>query len=153
MSSCWHLGDSCTNPLLPMRVKFGVQEQTQVLHLHGKFHGNLLAFGGQKPQFLANFDFWGLLYRSLLTDDGQILCGIANSRHTLACQNSSRSVYSVALWRRKTSIFAVFGLRHLVLSIVGSNLRQLNTDAQLQTFPYPRASKSFLCSQRLRGEI
>jgi len=33
------------------------------------------------------------------------------------------------------------------------NLRKLNTNAQLQTFPYPTASKSFLYSQRLHGEI
>jgi len=45
------LGDSCTDPLLPMRVKFGVLEQTQGLHLHAKFHRNVFivsASGGQK---------------------------------------------------------------------------------------------------------
>jgi len=40
----------------------------------------------------------------------------------------------------------IFGLRHFVMSPVGGNLRKLNTDAQLQTFPYPMASKSFLYS-------
>ena len=39
-----------------------------------------------------------------------------------------------------------FGLRHLVLSPVGNSLTKLNTGAQLQTFPYPTASKSFLWS-------
>jgi len=39
-----------------------------------------------------------------------------------------------------------FGLRHLVVSPVGGNLRKLKTGAQLQTFPYPTASKSFLYS-------
>jgi len=39
-----------------------------------------------------------------------------------------------------------FGLRHLVVSPISSNLRKLNTGAQLQTFPYPIASKSFLYS-------
>jgi len=42
--------------------------------------------------------------------------------------------------------FAVFGLRHLVMSPIGINLRKLSTGAQLQTFPYPSASKSFLYS-------
>ena len=42
--------------------------------------------------------------------------------------------------------FAVFGLQHLVASPVGGNLRKLNTGAQLQTFPYPTVSKSFLYS-------
>ena len=32
------------------------------------------ASGGQKPQFWANFDFWGLLYRPPFTDDSQIWC-------------------------------------------------------------------------------
>jgi len=38
------------------------------------------------------------------------------------------------------------GLRYLVMSTVGGNLKKLNTGAQLQTFPYPTASKSFLYS-------
>ena len=53
-------GGSCTDPLLPMRVKFGVVEQTQGLHLHAKFHlFTVSAFGGQKPQFWANYDTFG----------------------------------------------------------------------------------------------
>jgi len=39
--------------------------------------------------------------------------------------------------------FSVFGLRHLVMSPIGINLRKLSTGAQLQTFPYLTASKSF----------
>ena len=48
--------------LVPMRVKFGVLEQTQVLHLHAKCHLNVFIVsvsGGQKTQFWANFDFCG----------------------------------------------------------------------------------------------
>ena len=55
-------GGSCTNPLLPMRAKFGVLEQSQGLHLQAKFHLNVFiasASGGQKPQFWANFDTFG----------------------------------------------------------------------------------------------
>jgi len=55
-------GGCCTRPLLPMRVKFGVIEQTQGLHCRAKFHRNVFivsASGGQKPQFWANFDFLG----------------------------------------------------------------------------------------------
>ena len=36
--------------------------------------------------------------------------------------------------------------RHLVVSPIGSSLRKSNMGAQLQTFPYPTASKSFLYS-------
>ena len=47
---------------------------------------------------------------------------------------------------KKPQCLPFFGPRHLVMSTVGGNLRKLNTDAQLQTFPYPTASKSFLYS-------
>ena len=55
-------GRSCTDPLLPMRAKFGVLEQTQALHLPAKFHLNVFivsASGGKKPQFWTNFDIFG----------------------------------------------------------------------------------------------
>ena len=41
-------------------------------------------------------------------------------------------------------ILPYFGLRHLVVSPIGSSLRKLNTGAQLQTFPYPMVSKLLL---------
>ena len=50
------------------------------------------------------------------------------------------SVYSVALCWRKTPVFAVFWTSTF------SVLTKLNTGAQLQTFPYPTASKLFLYS-------
>jgi len=98
---------------------------------------------GQKPQF---WHFWGLLYRPPFTNEGQIWCATEDPWYMLTCQISSRSVYSVALWRRKTPIFAVFGLRYSVVSPVGSSLRKLNMGAQRKTFPYPTVSKSFLQS-------
>ena len=49
----------------------------------------------------------------------------------------------------KPQFLPFFGLRHLVLSPIGNSLRKLNTDAQLQTFPYPTAS----VLQRLHGEM
>ena len=55
-------GRSCTDPLILMRAKFGVLEQTQGLHLPAKFHLNvfiLSASNGQKPQFWTNFDILG----------------------------------------------------------------------------------------------
>ena len=49
-------------PPLPMRVKFGVLEQTEGMHLHCKFYMHVFivsASGGQKPQFWTNIDlFW-----------------------------------------------------------------------------------------------
>jgi len=56
------MGDSRTDPLLPIGAKFGVLKQTQGLHLQAKFHLNVSivsASGGQKTQFWANFDIFG----------------------------------------------------------------------------------------------
>ena len=39
-------GGSRTDPLLPMRVKFGVLEQTQGVHLQTKFHLNVFVILG-----------------------------------------------------------------------------------------------------------
>jgi len=39
------------------------------------------------------------------------------------------------------------------MSPIGINLRKLSTDAQLQTFPYPRASKSFLYSNAFMAKL
>ena len=52
--------------------------------------------------------FGGLLYRPPITDESQIWCATADPQQTFMCQNLSRSFYSIALWRRKTPIFAVF---------------------------------------------
>jgi len=46
----------------------------------------------------------------------------------------------------KSRILAFFRRRHFVVSLVGGSLRKLNTGAQLQTFPHPTVSKSFLYS-------
>ena len=142
-------GGSCTEPLLSMRVKFGVLEQTQGLHLHTKFHLNAFivsASDGQKTQFWANLTFWGLLYRPPFTDEGQIWCAIADPWFTLTCQISSRSVYSVALCWRKTPIFAVFWTS--AFSVIANCQQSENVvhGAQPQSFPNPTASKSFLYS-------
>ena len=77
---------------------------------------------------------------------------MAQPRYTFTCEISPRSVYSVVLWLRKPPIFAVFELRHLVVSPVVSSLRKLNTAAQLQTFPYPTVSKSFLYSNAVMAK-
>ena len=108
-----------------------------------------VGFRWPKNNFGQILTFWGHLYRPPFTDKGQISCAIADPRYTLTCQISSRSVYSIALCRRKAHFLPFFGLRHLVLSPIGNSLRKLNTDAQLQTFPYPTAS----VLQRLHGEM
>ena len=89
--------------------------------------------------------FWGSCTDRFFTDEGQMWCAIADPRSTLTCQISFRWIYSVVVWRRKTPNFCdFFGFQHLVLSLIGNSLTKLNNDAQLQNFPYPKASKSFL---------
>jgi len=100
----------------------------------------------KKHNFGQILTFWGLLYQPPFTHDGQMWCTIADPRYTLTCQISSRSVNSVAICWQKTQFSPFFGLWHLVLSPIGNSLTKLNTGAQLHTFPYPTASKSFLHS-------
>ena len=100
------------------------------------------AFGGQK-QFWANFDILGAPVPTRFYRWGPNLVCYSTPRYMLTCQISYRSVYSVALWRRKTLFLSYFRLRHSVVSPVGSNLTKLSTGAQL---PYPTVSKSFLYS-------
>ena len=94
-----NFGRSCTNPLLPMRVKFGVLEQTQGLRLPAEFRLDrfiLSSCGDEKPQSLR---FFVVFWTSAFSD--------------------------VANWQQSDKV---------------------EHGAQLQTFPYPMASKSFLYS-------
>jgi len=65
---------------------------------------------------------------------------------------SSRSVYSVVLWRRKTQIFAVFWTSAFSDVATGISLRKLSTGVQLQTF-LSNGIKIVSVSQWLYGEI
>ena len=56
----------------------------------------------------------------------------------------SIGVFCRPLAAKSLQFLRFFGLRHLVLSPIGNSLTKLNTGAQLQTFPYPTVSKSFL---------
>jgi len=91
--------------------------------------------------------FGGLLYRPPFTDEGQIWRAIADPWFTLTCQISSRSVYSVALCWRKTPIFAVFWTSAFSVIANWQPSEKVVHGAQLQTFPNPTASKSFLYSK------
>ena len=70
--------------------------------------GLLCHLSGTKTQFLANLTFWEFLYPDSFTDKGQMRCARPHPRYTLTWKISSRSVYCVALWRRKIPNFAVF---------------------------------------------
>jgi len=60
------------------------------------------AFGGHKPQFWANFDFWGLPYPLPFTDEGQIWCARADPRSTVTDQILSQCIHCVGFrWPKK----------------------------------------------------
>jgi len=94
--------------------------------------GQILTFGGSRTT------------PHPFTDEGQIWCAIAHPWYTLTCQISSASVYFVALCWRKPPFLPFFGLRRLMVSTVGSSLRNLDTVAQLRTFPSPTVSTLFV---------
>jgi len=71
----------------------------------------------------------------------------------LTCQISSRSVNSVALGWWKTPNFAIFWIWHFVMLPVGGIWRKLIVVAQLQIFPYPTVSKSFLDSNGFMAKL
>jgi len=58
----------------------------------------------------------------------------------------SMGLFCRPVGEKKNNFCCFFGLQHLVLSPIGNCLTKLTTSAQLQTFPYPKASKSFLYS-------
>ena len=124
-----------------MRVKFGGLEQTQGLHLPAKFHLNLFivsAFRGHNPQFGANFDIWGLLYRPL----SQMRAKFIALEQTYGIRlrvnfRLDRFILSPSGGEKNPE----FWTSSLVVSPLGNYLRKLSTSAQLQTFLYPTASK------------
>ena len=144
------LGGSCIDPLLPMRAKFGVLEQTQGLHLQAKFHLNVFivsASGGQKPQFWTNFDIFGGSCTDPFLPMRAKFGELYQTRGIRLHLYVPNFVWIALLCRpllAKNPNFCLFGLRHFVVSSAGGNLKKLNTSAQLQTFPYPTASKSFI---------
>ena len=106
----------------------------------------------KKHNFWQILTFWGLMYRPPLTDAGRIWCAIADPRYTFVKFHLDRFILSPSVVE-KPQFLPFFGLRHLVLSPIGSSLRKLNRGAQLQTFPYPTAFKIVSVLQRLHGEI
>jgi len=97
--------------------------------------------------------FWELLYRLPFTDEGQIWFAIAVPQCTFAYEISSRSVYSVVLWRRKTPIFAVFW--NSAFSGVTNWQPSEKVEDVCKTISLPLSSgiKIFSVLQRLHGEI
>jgi len=147
---------SCTDPPLLMRVKFTVLEQTEGLHLPAKFHLNVFlvpASGGKKHNFGEIWHFLGAPVPTPFTDECQIWCAVADPRHTLTCQISSRSVYSVALWRRKTPIFAIFSTSAFSGVASWQQSEKVEHGCTATNLPLSNGIKIVPVLQRLHGEI
>jgi len=89
--------------------------------------------------------FWGLLYLPPFTDEGQ--------QYTLTCQISSRSVYSVALWRRKPPIFAVFWTSVFSRVAIWQQSEEVERACTTTNLPLSGGIKIVSVLQRLHGEI
>jgi len=102
--------------------------------LHAKFWANFDFLGAPVP---TSFDQWG--------PNSHCMC--LRAKFCL-----DRFILSPSVGK-KTQFLPFFGLRHLVLSPIGNSLTKLNTGAQLQTFPYPTASKLFLYSNAFMAKL
>jgi len=133
-------GDSCTDSLYRyegqiwcstanLRSTLTRQISSECVHC--------VCFRWPKPQFWAHMDIGG----------GSCTDPSVSIRTKFSAPEQTHSVRLRAKFRlAPKNRFAVFELRHLVMWTVGGNFRKLNTGAQLQTFPYPTPSKSFLYS-------
>ena len=100
-----------------------------------------------KATILGKFGhFWGLLYQPLLPMRAKF--GVLQQTNGVRLRAKfclDRFILSPSVGE-KAQFLPFFGRQHLVLSPIGNSVTKLNTDAQLQTFPYPMVSKSFLYS-------
>ena len=95
-----------------------------------------------------------LLYRlPPFTDEGEIWCAIADPRYMLTCQISSRSVYSVILWRRKTPIFGRFLTSAFSDVANWQQSQKVEHGCTTTNLPLSNGIKIFSVFQRLHGEI
>ena len=93
----------------------------------------------KKPPFWTNFGIWRLLYPAPFTDKCQNL--VYQSRPMVYAYIPT--FVSINLFCR---LLAATTPKFCTFCGVAGNLRKLYTGAQLQTFPYPTVSKSFLYS-------
>jgi len=130
-------GGSCTNPLLLMRAKSGVLEQIQGLHLQAKFHLNVLIVSAPVAKNHNFGQILTFLVASVPTPFnrwGPNLVSYSRPMVHVYLQN----FISIGLFCRPVAaknpnfcrFLPFFGLRHLVMSPIGINLRNLNTGAQ-----------------------
>jgi len=101
---------------------------------------SLSASGGKKNNF-GQILTLGLLYRPPFTDEGQSWCATEDPH---AKFRLDRYILSPSVGE-KPQILPIL-LTSAFCGVASGYLRKLNTSAQLQTFPYPTVSKSFVYS-------
>ena len=143
------LGGSGTDHLLPMRVKFGVLQQTARTTLSRQISSecvHCIGFRWPKTTILGKFWLFGgsLLPTPFYQWRPTVVCYSRPTVYTYMPNFVWIGLFCCPLLAKKPQFLQFFVLRHLVLSPNGNSLTKLNTSAQLQTFPYPTASKSFL---------
>ena len=113
-----------------------------------------VGFRWPKTTILGKFQpFWELLHLPPFTDEGQIWCAIADPRHMATCQNSSRPVYSVVLWRRKLPNFAVFWTSAFSDVANWQQSEKVEHGCTTTNLPLTNIIKIVSVLQRLLGEI
>jgi len=99
----WHLGYSCTDPLLPMRAKCGMLEQTHGLCLNAKFHLDrhiLSPSGGENPKFYHFIDF-GILWRHQLASYKESWTRVHNCKPSPIQQYQNRFYTTTVSWQNR----------------------------------------------------
>ena len=82
-----------------------------------------------------------------------MLCCIRSTAYAYLSNFVSTSFILSPSVGENPQFLSLFGLCHLVVSPIGSSLRELKMCAQLQTFPYPTASKSILYSNAFMAKL
>ena len=101
----------------------------------------------KKTQFWTNFEpFRGSCTDPRLPKGPNLVCYSRPSVYACLPNFAWISLFCRPLLAKKPQFLRFFGLWHLVLLPTGNSLTKLNTGAQLQTYPYPMASKLFLYS-------
>ena len=104
-----------------------------------------------KPQLC--FDFLGAPVPISFTNEGYMLCAIADPWYTLTCQTASRSVYSVALCWRKPQFLPFFWISAFSGVAIWQQSEKVEHGYTTTNLPLSNGIKIVSILPRLHGEI
>ena len=105
--------------------------------------GQILTFGAPVPTPFYPFYRWR----------PHFVCYSRPTVYAYVSNFVSIGLFCHPLLAKTPNFLRFFGVRQFVVSPSSSSLRKLNTGAQLQAFPYPTASKSFLYSNAFVAKL